>query len=127
MCIRDRLLPYAVYTPEGSETETVVTLPEQTLPIVSEEMVRSKTLILDMTDRFESGIEITEDSLRAAANDYIKANPLGATIPDVYKRQDYYQANPMPPTTEQAVIMLSSHFYESRDGSKMCIRDSPLN
>lgn len=23
----------------------------------------------------------------------------------------------MPPTTEQAVVMLSSHFYESRDGS----------
>lgn len=31
--------------------------------------------------------------------------------------QDYYTNNPMPPTTEQAVIMLSSHFYESRDGS----------
>lgn len=31
--------------------------------------------------------------------------------------QGYYLANPMPPTTEQAVIMLSSHFYESRDGS----------
>lgn len=29
----------------------------------------------------------------------------------------YYATNPMPPTTEQAVIMLSSHFYESRDGS----------
>lgn len=29
----------------------------------------------------------------------------------------YYADNPMPPTTEQAVIMLSSHFYESRDGS----------
>ena len=28
-----------------------------------------------------------------------------------------YQKKPMPPTTEQAVIMLSSHFYESRDGS----------
>ena len=28
-----------------------------------------------------------------------------------------YQEKPMPPTTEQAVIMLSSHFYESRDGS----------
>ena len=28
-----------------------------------------------------------------------------------------YATNPMPPTTEQAVIMLSSHFYESRDGS----------
>lgn len=28
-----------------------------------------------------------------------------------------YSGNPMPPTTEQAVIMLASHFYESRDGS----------
>ena len=28
-----------------------------------------------------------------------------------------YQLEPMPPTTEQAIIMLSSHFYESRDGS----------
>jgi uncharacterized phage protein (predicted DNA packaging) len=28
-----------------------------------------------------------------------------------------YSENPMPPTTEQAVIMLASHFYESRDGS----------
>jgi uncharacterized phage protein (predicted DNA packaging) len=29
----------------------------------------------------------------------------------------FYNENSMPPTTEQAVIMLSSHFYESRDGS----------
>lgn len=29
----------------------------------------------------------------------------------------FYTENPMPPTTEQAVIMLSGHFYESRDGS----------
>ncbi len=28
-----------------------------------------------------------------------------------------YGKEPMPPTTEQAVIMLVSHFYESRDGS----------
>ena len=28
-----------------------------------------------------------------------------------------YTANAMPATTEQAVIMLASHFYESRDGS----------
>ena len=28
-----------------------------------------------------------------------------------------YWALPMSPTTEQAVIMLASHFYESRDGS----------
>lgn len=31
--------------------------------------------------------------------------------------EGYYTENPMKPTTEQAVIMLSSHFYESRDGS----------
>jgi len=29
----------------------------------------------------------------------------------------WYAEHTMPPTTEQAVIMLSSHFYESRDGS----------
>ena len=29
----------------------------------------------------------------------------------------HYADNAMPPTTEQAVIMLASHFYESRDGS----------
>lgn len=29
----------------------------------------------------------------------------------------FYAENPMLPTTEQAVIMLSGHFYESRDGS----------
>lgn len=31
--------------------------------------------------------------------------------------ENYYSENEMPPTTEQAIIMLSSHFYESRDGS----------
>lgn len=75
------LLPYAVYTPEGSENETVVTLSEVTLPIVTSEMVRSKTLILDFSDQFD-GV-ITEDALRAKANSYIKANPLGTTIPTV--------------------------------------------
>lgn len=29
----------------------------------------------------------------------------------------YYSEHLMPPTTEQAIIMLASHFYESRDGS----------
>lgn len=31
--------------------------------------------------------------------------------------ENYYQNNTMPETTKQAIIMLSSHFYESRDGS----------
>ena len=29
----------------------------------------------------------------------------------------FYDISPMDPITERAVIMLSSHFYESRDGS----------
>ena len=29
----------------------------------------------------------------------------------------FYFTNEIQPTTEQAIIMLSSHFYESRDGS----------
>lgn len=77
------LLPYAVFTAEGSDTETVVTLPEETLPIVSAEMVREKTLIMDFTDRFDSGTAVTEEMLRAAANDYIRDNPLGMTVPTV--------------------------------------------
>jgi uncharacterized phage protein (predicted DNA packaging) len=32
-------------------------------------------------------------------------------------KEGYYNENTMSPVTEQAVIMLSSHFYESRDGS----------
>lgn len=31
--------------------------------------------------------------------------------------EGFYGENTMPATTEQAVIMLASHFYESRDGS----------
>lgn len=31
--------------------------------------------------------------------------------------EGHYSENAMPPSTEQAVIMLASHFYESRDGS----------
>ena len=77
------LLPYAVYTPEDTDTETVVTLPEVTLPIVTSEIVRSKTLILDFSDQFGENAAITEETLRAKANSYIKANPLGATIPTV--------------------------------------------
>ena len=31
--------------------------------------------------------------------------------------EGYYSTHDMPATTRQAVIMLASHFYESRDGS----------
>lgn len=34
-----------------------------------------------------------------------------------HKPMGYYTDSTIPPTTEQAIIMLASHFYESRDGS----------
>jgi len=34
-----------------------------------------------------------------------------------HRGEGWYTDNPMSPTTEQGVIMLASHFYESRDGS----------
>ena len=34
-----------------------------------------------------------------------------------HKTPNLYNNEPMPETTEQAVIILASHFYESRDGS----------
>lgn len=33
------------------------------------------------------------------------------------KQKGHFRRRAMPPTTEQAVVMLASHFYESRDGS----------
>ena len=32
-------------------------------------------------------------------------------------KEGYYTDNSMSPATEQGIIMLASHFYESRDGS----------
>ncbi|MBM7825133.1 putative phage protein (predicted DNA packaging) [Arcanobacterium pluranimalium] len=32
-------------------------------------------------------------------------------------RGDYYETHEMPGSTRQAIVMLASHFYESRDGS----------
>ena len=34
-----------------------------------------------------------------------------------HRPDGYYSAMPISPTTRQAIIMLSSHLYESRDGS----------
>ena len=59
--------------------------------------------------------------LEHSADDVLLVNYITAAVSyaESYQHveQGYYKENPMPPTTEQAVIMLSSHFYESRDGS----------
>ena len=58
--------------------------------------------------------------LEHSADDALLQNYITAAV----SYAESYQHKPegafkdtMPPTTEQAVIMLSSHFYESRDGS----------
>lgn len=59
--------------------------------------------------------------LEHSVDDVLLVNYINAAISyaESYQHieQGYYTDNPMSATTEQAVIMLSSHFYESRDGS----------
>ena len=59
--------------------------------------------------------------LRHDADDGLLLNLIRAAVSyaESYQHitEGYYSENTMPPTTEQAVIMLSSHFFESRDGS----------
>ena len=59
--------------------------------------------------------------LEHSADDVLLVNYITAAVSyaESYQHieQGYYTDNPMSATTQQAVIMLSSHFYESRDGS----------
>nr|DAE75072.1 MAG TPA: Head Tail Connector Protein [Caudoviricetes sp.] len=59
--------------------------------------------------------------LEHSADDALLENYITAAVSyaESYQHipEGYYSENPMPPTNEQAVIMLASHFYESRDGS----------
>jgi len=74
------MLPYAVQTAEDG-TETVITLPEVLLPITDSTLVQDKTLIKDFTESFDYGTVITADLLRAKANSYLSANPMGVAMP----------------------------------------------
>ena len=73
-----------------------------------------------MTDRLLERVkqnlilEHSEDD--ALLEQYIAAS---VSYAESYQHIDegYYSTHAMPATTEQAVIMLASHFYESRDGS----------
>lgn len=73
-----------------------------------------------MTDRLLERVkqnlilEHSEDD--ALLEQYITAS---VSYAESYQHIDegYYSTHAMPATTEQAVIMLVSHFYESRDGS----------
>lgn len=74
------LLPYAVVTDEN-DTEHVITLAEQLLPISESTLLQRKTLVKDFTDSFGTEEKITEEALRSKAETYLKNNPLGVEDP----------------------------------------------
>lgn len=59
--------------------------------------------------------------LQHTADDALLSGYITAAVSyaESYQHQSagYYADHTMPATTEQAIIMLASHFYESRDGS----------
>ncbi|MGV3103819.1 head-tail connector protein [Rothia sp. 32237D007AR] len=70
----------------------------------------------DLLGKIKKNLILTHDQdddllahLQAAATSYATSYQ---HLPD-----GHYHTNPMPEATEQAIIMLASHFYESRDGS----------
>lgn len=69
-----------------------------------------------LLDRVKDNLILTHSEDDALIESYINA---ATNYAESYQHipEGYYRDNPMPATTEQAVIMLSSHFYESRDGS----------
>lgn len=68
-----------------------------------------------LLDKVKQNLILTHSEDDALIESYINA---AIAYAESYQHlpEGYYQGNPMPATTEQAVIMLSSHFYESRDG-----------
>ena len=69
-----------------------------------------------LIEKVKANLILQNSQDEALLQEYIKA---AVAYAESYQKkpEGYYAENPMPPTTEQAVIMLSSHFYESRDGS----------
>ena len=63
-----------------------------------------KNLIIDFTDD-----DVIICAYIAAAISYAESYQ--------HLERDYYKTNEMSETTTQGVVMLASHFYESRDGS----------
>ncbi len=76
------IMPYVICSKEtekGEQNQACVYLSEKVLPLNSSENIgHNKAYIMDFTDRFKDGEEITENALRAKAIEYIGATQLGA-------------------------------------------------
>lgn len=76
------VLPFAFMENED-DGETLVTLPEITVPIENSQLLHKKTLFLDLTDSFDDGTLITESMLRNKVESYIKGHSLDAAVPNI--------------------------------------------
>lgn len=73
-------------------------------------------MVDSLLNKVKANLIITHDVDNKLIEQYIAA---AISYAESYQhlKEGHYKENEMPPTTEQAIIMLSSHFYESRDGS----------
>ena len=69
-----------------------------------------------LLEKVKKNLIIEHDSDDSLIEGYITA---AVSYAESYQHvpEGYYGNHVMPATTEQAIIMLASHFYESRDGS----------
>lgn len=73
-------------------------------------------IIEDLLPKVKANLILEHDADDELLKGFIRA---AVSYAESYQHiaEGFYSENVMPATTEQAVIMLSSHFYESRDGS----------
>jgi uncharacterized phage protein (predicted DNA packaging) len=73
-------------------------------------------IIEDLLPKVKANLILEHDADDELLKGFIRA---AVSYAESYQHitEEFYSENVMPATTEQAVIMLSSHFYESRDGS----------
>lgn len=70
----------------------------------------------ELLKKIKQNLILTHDEDDALLRSFIAA---AVSYAESYQHipEGTYSRKPMPPTTEQAVVMLVSHLYESRDGS----------
>lgn len=77
------VLPYAVSKDDETGEETIVTLPEEVLPISNSILENGKVYIKDLTDLFGDDETVTEYALRTKAGIWIREHPLGVETPSI--------------------------------------------